>query len=300
MSNKLRPQTIQIYLPKGNPRSLRVAEITTRIVRVIEIPRNQLNTFFDMPEAQQVGVYFLVGNLDDESSPQLYIGQTGDLINRLKEHNKSKDFWTRAFVTVSLTNSITQTHALFLEWLSIETATKVGRYTLQNKNTGSLPYTPDPLKADCHEIHETTATLLATLGQPIFETFTDNNTDIETALQSEQHEFYIKGRRDTQVHAKGQYTAEGFVVIKGSSASQAVRKSLEGTSAQQSIERLIKEGILSLTEDGQGYIFTRDHLFNSPSMAAMAVLGRSANGWNEWKTERGITLDALVRQSTTP
>jgi hypothetical protein len=25
-------------------------------------------------------------------------------------------------------------------------------------------------------------------------------------------------------------------------------------------------------------VFTRDHLFSSPSMAAMAVMGRSANG----------------------
>ena len=34
-----RPQTIQIYLPAGDPRGMRVAEITTRIIRVIEVPR---------------------------------------------------------------------------------------------------------------------------------------------------------------------------------------------------------------------------------------------------------------------
>lgn len=32
------PQTIQIFLPSGDPRGMRVAEITTRIVRVIEVP----------------------------------------------------------------------------------------------------------------------------------------------------------------------------------------------------------------------------------------------------------------------
>ncbi len=40
---------------------MRVAEITTRIVRVIEVPRSQLGDFLRMPEAQQVGVYFLMG-----------------------------------------------------------------------------------------------------------------------------------------------------------------------------------------------------------------------------------------------
>ena len=51
MMNPPRPQTIQIYLPKGDPRGLRIAEITTRIVRVLEIPRSQLNDFLEMPEA---------------------------------------------------------------------------------------------------------------------------------------------------------------------------------------------------------------------------------------------------------
>ena len=45
-----------------------------------------------------------------------------------------------------------------------------------------------------------------------------------------------------------------------------------------------------------GYIFTRDHLFSSPSMAALAVMGRSANGWLEWKDASGKTLDELKRQ----
>jgi hypothetical protein len=31
-------------------------------------------------------------------------------------------------------------------------------------------------------------------------------------------------------------------------------------------------------------------------MAAMAVMGRSANGWVEWKTMDGRTLDAVKRQ----
>ena len=43
-------------------------------------------------------------------------------------------------------------------------------------------------------------------------------------------------------------------------------------------------------------VFTRDHLFSSPSMAAMAVMGRSANGWVEWKAANGKTLDEVKRQ----
>ena len=41
----LTPKTIQIYLPGGDPRGIRVAEITTRIVQVIEVPRSLLSSF---------------------------------------------------------------------------------------------------------------------------------------------------------------------------------------------------------------------------------------------------------------
>ncbi len=52
---------------------------------------------------------------------------------------------------------------------------------------------------------------------------------------------------------------------------------------------------ISYAKDGS-YLFTRDHLFSSPSMAALAVMGRSANGWHTWKSKEGKTLDEVKRQ----
>ena len=114
MSN--RPRTIQIFLPSGDPTGIRIAEITTSIIRMIEVPRSLMPQFQAMPEARQVGLYFLVGG---ESGDVLYIGQSGDTGKRLAQHDKdeSKD-WSRALVLVSMTNNITQTHALYLEALS--------------------------------------------------------------------------------------------------------------------------------------------------------------------------------------
>lgn len=43
-----RPQTIQIFLPAGDPRGVRIAEITTRIVQAIEVPRSLLADFLKM------------------------------------------------------------------------------------------------------------------------------------------------------------------------------------------------------------------------------------------------------------
>ena len=281
-----RPQTIQIFLPSGDPRGMRVAEITTRIVRVIEVPRSRLADFLKLPEAQQVGVYFLMGELSEAGLPRAYIGQSGNVGTRLVQHNQGKDFWNRALVVISLTNSMTQTHALFLEWFSICMATKAGRYSLENGTAGARPHTLAPQEADCHEIHETAATLLATLGQPIFEPLTNALT-----TKGEKDLFYCKGSGGDGV---GEYTAEGFVVLKGSRGRAENVASIQGTADERFRNRLVLEGIMA-AQDGT-LVFTRDHLFASPSTAAVAIMGRTANGWLEWKTANGTTLDEVKRQ----
>jgi len=48
--------------------------------------------------------------------------------------------------------------------------------------------------------------------------------------------------------------------------------------------------------EGNSVIFEKDHLFRSPSMAALSLIGRTANGWLEWKNKEGKILDAIKRQ----
>ena len=121
------PKTIQIFLPNGDPRGIRISEITTRIVQVIEVPRSLLLEFIKMPQSSQVALYFLFGETDT-TEPKVYIGQTGDLRARLVSHNKEKDFWQRVLVLISRTNSLTQTHSQFLEWHCLQATRNAGRY----------------------------------------------------------------------------------------------------------------------------------------------------------------------------
>jgi hypothetical protein len=86
----LTPKTIQIFLPGGDPRGIRVAEVTTRIVQVLEVPRSLLGEFLKMPESGQVAVYFLFGESEDGAESKVYVGQTSDLRARLGTHNKEK------------------------------------------------------------------------------------------------------------------------------------------------------------------------------------------------------------------
>ena len=280
-----RPQTIQIFLPSGDPQGLRVAEITTRIVRVIEVPRSLLAEFLKMPEAQQVGVYYLVGPAEEGEGTLLYIGQSGAVGARLAQHNENKDFWNRALVAVSLTNSLTQTHALFLEWLGIKDAKTAGRYALDNGNAGARPHTPAPLEADCHEIQDTARVLLTTLGYPVFETVA------KSATKESAEEYFC---RANGAKGRGLYTPEGFVVLKGSTGRRKDVPSIQGTDNALFREWLMASGILKA--EGDHVVMTRDHVFGSPSRAALALLGRTANGWLEWKNAAGQTLHHVKRE----
>lgn len=284
-----RAATIQIFLPGGDPRGIRVAEMTTRIVQVIEVPRSLLAEFLAMPESEQVALYFLFGESDDDTDPRVYIGQTGDLRARLAKHNKEKDFWERAVILISRTNSLTQTHAVYLEWCALQAATEAARYQDENGTKGSRPHTPAPLEADCLEIFETGHALLATLGYPVFDPVRKPTADA-TAAQ----EFVLTS---SGANGRGLYTTEGFVVLQGSSGRATLVPSVIGTSTGAMRQSLIDAGVIAVT--GDRAVFAKDHLFRTPSGAACAVLGRTANGWIEWTTTNGQTLDAVKRQSPT-
>jgi hypothetical protein len=284
-----RPRTIQIYLPSGDPRGLRVAALTTNIVQVIEVPRALVDEFYAMPEARQVGVYFLIGDNETSQTSSVYIGQTGALTDRLASHNKSKEFWNRALVVISLTNNLTQTHALFLEWLSIKLANENGRYGVENGNSGSKPYTPPPLEADCHDIFETMRMLLATLGQPIFEPLSKPK---ELAAKSNELFYCTASGTD----AIGEYTEEGFVVLKGSKGRVEMTPSMLKMGSDKRRLALVEDGTLAIV-DGV-IVFQKDVLFKTPSGASDMVTGASTNGWTLWRSKSGRTLDELKRNST--
>ena len=56
-----RPQTIQFFLPQGEPRGIRIADITTRIVQAVLVPRTKLAEAAKREEIKSVGVYVLFG-----------------------------------------------------------------------------------------------------------------------------------------------------------------------------------------------------------------------------------------------
>lgn len=160
-------KTIQIYLPTGEPRGIRIAEITTRIIKAVLIPRSDLAQGKLRKELDLPGIYFLFGEDEDGAKPIVYIGQTEDARKRFDSHNKTKTFWKTAIFCVSKTQNFTQAHIRYLEWYCMQRAKEVNRYTLDN---GQVPdnstYVPEPMEAELLDVFETISTLVSTLGYP--------------------------------------------------------------------------------------------------------------------------------------
>ncbi|MCS3755235.1 hypothetical protein GGP79_003219 [Salinibacter ruber] len=126
-----RPKTVQIYLPDGNARSVRVAEITSRTVQAVQISRQKLQRAGEQNETYRVGVYFLFGDQgDDATKPAAYIGEAEDCFQRISDHHSQKDFWTTAVTITSKTRSFTKAHARRLEYDCIRKARQAERFRL--------------------------------------------------------------------------------------------------------------------------------------------------------------------------
>ena len=281
-------RTIQIFLPFGSPRGVKIAEVTNRTVQAIFIPRNELDKAAQRKEIERVGVYYLFGYDEAKSMPSVYIGEAENCLIRLKEHHRLKEFWDVAvvFVTNNFQNQFTKTDVKFLEHLSYMTASDVSRFKI-DQTVPQKSFVPEWRKVDLYDIFETMKMLLSTLGYPLFDEMrkTQNNDS--------PHIFNCESKEGV---AKGEYTEEGFVVFKDSSMRKDHTKG-----APQSIiikrEALIRDRVVE--KRGGQLLFTRDYLFTSPSQAASAILGRSANGWVEWKNRAGQTLDEMKRKEIT-
>jgi hypothetical protein len=278
-----RPQTIQIFLPDGSPRSVKIAEITNRVVKAILVPRNKLDYIATRNELNNVGIYFLFGESLDTAKPIVYIGEAEECFERLKQHNRSKEFWNYAVVMVSKINAFTKSHAKYLEHIAIDQAKDSNRYETENQTSPSKPFITESMEADLLDSFNTIKILLSTLGFPVFD-------KIDKQQSNSKELFQLNGR---DIRAEGNLIDEGFVVFKGSQLKKETVPSCHEYLINLR-HKLLQSNIIEEQKDN--YIFIQDYVFNSPSTAGGVILGRSTNGWIQWKNKSGKTLDDQKRK----
>lgn len=200
-----KPKTIITYLVDGNPQGIKTVELSNRVGKAISIPRVSLKKAKSRPECGQPGLYFLFGKDEDENTIA-YIGEAENLFNRLSNHATNKDFREIALAFVSKDNNITKADVKFLEATAIAKAHEVQRYELRNSATPIPNNLPEYQESAMREFLENIDILIASMGYPILKKIKKEKIEQEKL-------YYLTARGGD---AKGVYTEEGFLVLKGS------------------------------------------------------------------------------------
>lgn len=275
--------TIKLFLPFGDAKGVRTAEISNWSGKALAAPRSELDHFIAREELFSPGIYFLLGIDPSTGEPMAYIGEAESVSDRIRQH-KSKDFWNSAIAFVSKDENLTKGHIRYLEGRLIQMATATRRSKLFN-TLPSGARLPESDMNDMEVFLERIAQLLPVLGSELL-------TPVITSSQQAEMQPRLTCRMKGAV-ATGVRTANGFVVFQGSTAAKNIRESarINGPWVISLRDGLLENG--SLTEDGDFLSFTRDVEFASPSAAAAVIYGGTAAGPIAWKDGNGKTLKEI-------
>ncbi|HEY3441424.1 MAG TPA: GIY-YIG nuclease family protein [Paludibaculum sp.] len=271
--------TIKLFLPRGDAKSLRTAEISNWTGKAIAAPRTELDGLLAREELGSAGVYILIGPDPKTDEPRAYVGESDSIRKRLATQ-KSQEFWVTAMAFIATDDSLTKAHVRYLEKEIWSHATKIGRFKLiQNEPTGSN--LPESDRADMEVFFSRIRQILPVLGSDILVPVAPHTNNPLLFCR-------VKG-----AEARGQRTPGGFVVFAGSTAVVSeVRSLLPRVVALRN--ELVTKGVLVKQE--ASLVFTEDTEFSGPSLAASVVRGVGGGGRGNWTNAAGITLKQLDEQ----
>jgi hypothetical protein len=283
---------IKLFLIDGTPGGLTTAEITNWTGHVLSAQRSDLADFLTREEAQRTGAYLLLG--DDEEAvgnTRCYIGEADIVADRLRYHQREKEFWDRVVVITSKDANLTKAHGRYLESKLISLAKQAGRVTVDNSTGPTAPALPEADKSDMDYFVSQLQIVLPVLGVNAIRV-PEPKTSTPSSGEGVASPIFRLSHRKLGVDAQAQQIDGEFTMLAGSfvvaswhgvGKAQSTRKAYASYRAQH--EQLIANGAIAV-EAGTGRV-TRNIVFPSPSTAGAVALGRSCNGRREWVSEEG-------------
>ena len=280
-------KTIQMYIFDGDPNGRIMCELSNWNGRVYKISRNQIQEFSERNDAENTGVYFLIGK-DENNNDTVYIGEAEKMSIRIKQHLKDNEYWNDCIAVISKDNLLNKAHVKYLENKFYNLAQKSGRVTVVNSNIPTCASISEYDEAMLIEFINNARLLVNVLGYKIFDSIQESVVKQNKEQWSVNDLYYIKAARGAD--AKGSIVSDGFVVFAGSKIASSEAPSMS-ESLKKLRDSLIKKNIIDTN-----YLFTKDYVFSSPSLAAATVMGRNANGRKEWKTKSGKSIKDFEEQ----
>jgi len=274
------PKTIKLFLLEGDPTGAKKVQLSNWSGMAFVIPRNKLEVVNKREELDKQCLYFLIGGTS--VSPEVYVGEAENFQKRIPQH-QSKDFWNTCVVFLAKDENLSKAHVRFLEATFVDDCKKANRAKLHNGNSPEGSKLSEEDESDMNEFKQNIKLVLSTLGYTFHE--------IASATDKTYEKYYIKAKG---LDAKGIYTSEGMVVLEGSQVAKEEVPSIHEYLHNLRAEKLQEQAI---TDKGNYLEVQQKITFSSLSTAAGFVMGRSANGWSEWKNSDGKTIDEMERKS---
>jgi len=284
---------IKLFLADGTPGGLTTAEITNWTGHVLSATRSDLAVLLKRDEVQRTGAYLLLG--EDESAlgnTRCYVGEADVVAERLRYHQREKDFWDRVIVITSKDANLTKAHGRYLESRLIELATRAGRVRVENGTAPSPPSLPESDASDMDYFVTQLEIVLPVLGVnairvPVAKAAVPGDRAGSPIFHLRASKFGVDARAQ---QVDGEFTMlEGSVIVPnwhGVGKAKSTVKLYASFRAQH--EQLIADGAI-VVDAARGRV-ARNIPFTSPSTAGAVALGRSCNGRREWISPDGATF----------
>ncbi len=170
MDNK--PYTIKLFMPNGNPSSIKIIEKMNWSGVGIEMSRQDWETHKNdkkRKEFDQAGIYILIGIEENSDLPKVYIGQAEEVKTRINIHYKEKIFWEKLIIFISSNNRLNKGHITWIECALINIAKERKRCILDNNSTPNEPILTESEKADTREFLNEMLSILPLVEIKIFD-----------------------------------------------------------------------------------------------------------------------------------
>jgi hypothetical protein len=282
MSRSPQGRSLELFFIDGKPDGMQTAEEINWTGHVLLAPRTRIVDALKRRQAQHTGVYLLLGD-DEHGEPLLYVGESENMADRLRNHDTKKDWWTSAVLITTGANSLHKAHVRYLEARLVEIARSVGRIGLDNGNQPGGASLPEAAENSMEVFLDTLMMVLPAMRIDCFLEQTRPAIEV-TPNQAETTIFELVNKKN-RIHATAVIQDGEVVVQEGSQARDKWRGQGTETSTYAELHReLMQTGVLKA--EGAQTVFTRNYAFKSPSAAGAVVTGRPTNGRIEWK-ERG-------------
>lgn len=274
------PKTVKLFLLDGDPTGAKKVQLSNWSGIAFVIPRNKLEVVNKREELSKQCLYFLIGGTS--ISPEVYVGEAENFQKRISQH-QAKDFWNTCVVFLAKDENLSKAHVRFLEATFVDDCKKANRAKLHNGNSPEGSRLSEEDESDMSEFKQNIKLVLSTLGFTFHE--------IASATDKTYEKYFIKAKG---LVAEGIYTSEGMIVLEYSQVAKEEVPSIHEYLHNLRAEK-IQEHVIS--DKGDYFEVQKKVTFSSLSTAAGFVMGRSANGWNEWKSSDGKTIDEIERKS---